>query len=124
MKIFAATFASVIAVPAALALPQYAQKVRNGMTVQDVLREHVKRDSWQPRDLIGGALSPLTGVLQALDLPTPQNQVLEIVPDAAHPFKAPGPKDIRGLCPTLNTMANHGWCCSLGICFARHFCKG
>ena len=27
--------------------------------------------------------------------------------DTAHAFEAPGPNDIRGPCPGLNTMANH-----------------
>lgn len=30
------------------------------------------------------------------------------VPDANHPFQAPGPTDQRGPCPGLNAMANHG----------------
>lgn len=32
----------------------------------------------------------------------------KLVNDAAHPFKAPGPNDIRGPCPGLNTLASHG----------------
>jgi hypothetical protein len=59
-----------------------------------------------PRDLIGGLLQPLTGVLAGLDVPTPQSQGLAKVPDDAHPYIAPGPTDVRGLCPTLNTLAN------------------
>jgi len=31
------------------------------------------------------------------------------VPDNAHPFHAPGPNDLRGPCPGLNTLANHGY---------------
>lgn len=30
------------------------------------------------------------------------------VPDANHPFQAPGPTDQRGPCPGLNALANHG----------------
>jgi hypothetical protein len=30
------------------------------------------------------------------------------IPDADHPFQAPGPTDQRGPCPGLNAMANHG----------------
>ncbi|KAF7296002.1 Cloroperoxidase [Mycena kentingensis (nom. inval.)] len=37
------------------------------------------------------------------------------IPDAAHPFKAPGPNDQRGPCPGLNTMANHGYLPRNGI---------
>jgi hypothetical protein len=31
-----------------------------------------------------------------------------LVNDAAHPFQPPGPTDIRGPCPGLNTLASHG----------------
>jgi hypothetical protein len=31
-----------------------------------------------------------------------------LVNDAAHPYRAPGPNDIRGPCPGLNTLASHG----------------
>ncbi|KZS95533.1 Cloroperoxidase [Sistotremastrum niveocremeum HHB9708] len=34
---------------------------------------------------------------------------LKLVPDADHPFVAPGPGDMRGPCPALNTLANHGY---------------
>ena len=33
---------------------------------------------------------------------------LKLVADAAHPFIAPGPNDLRGPCPGMNTLANHG----------------
>ena len=33
-----------------------------------------------------------------------------LVNDAAHPFIEPGPNDMRGPCPGLNTLANHGVC--------------
>ncbi|KAF9445367.1 Cloroperoxidase, partial [Macrolepiota fuliginosa MF-IS2] len=33
----------------------------------------------------------------------------KLVYDKAHPWKAPGPNDIRGPCPGLNTLANHGY---------------
>ncbi|KAI9717961.1 MAG: hypothetical protein M1828_007053 [Chrysothrix sp. TS-e1954] len=70
--------------------------------------------------LVGGILQPFTGVLSGLDVPTPQEQSLREIPgqDAfgkAHPFQAPGPTDIRGGCPTLNTLANHGILARNGI---------
>ncbi|KAJ2911500.1 heme-thiolate peroxidase, partial [Candolleomyces efflorescens] len=33
----------------------------------------------------------------------------KLVHDSAHPFRSPGPHDIRGPCPGLNTLANHGY---------------
>ncbi|PWN51911.1 Cloroperoxidase [Violaceomyces palustris] len=37
------------------------------------------------------------------------------IPDADHPFQAPGPDDIRGPCPGLNVMANHGYLSRDGV---------
>ena len=62
--------------------------------------------SLAPRDLVGGILQPLTGPLAGLDVPVPQSQGLAKITDEAHPYQAPGPTDVRGLCPTLNTLAN------------------
>lgn len=62
---------------------------------------------------MNGILQPLSGALAGLDIPTPQPFGLREIPgtDAfgqAHQFQAPGPTDVRGGCPTLNTLANHG----------------
>lgn len=45
----------------------------------------------------------------------------KLVNDPAHPFIAPGPNDIRGPCPGLNTLANHGVCSILEIFKSWHF---
>ncbi|OCH90910.1 Cloroperoxidase [Obba rivulosa] len=37
------------------------------------------------------------------------------IPDADHPFMAPGPTDQRGPCPGLNVLANHGYLPRSGI---------
>jgi hypothetical protein len=34
---------------------------------------------------------------------------LKQVPNADHPYVAPGPMDMRGPCPALNTLSNHGY---------------
>jgi len=44
--------------------------------------------------------------------PTPG---LKQIPDAAHPFIAPGPNDQRGPCPGMNTLANHGYIPRSGV---------
>jgi hypothetical protein len=36
------------------------------------------------------------------------DSLTKIVNDEKHPYIPPGPDDIRGLCPGLNTLANHG----------------
>jgi len=40
--------------------------------------------------------------------PLPADVSAKLVNDAAHPYKAPGPRDTRGPCPAMNTLANHG----------------
>ena len=47
--------------------------------------------------LLNGVLQPLTGVLSALDLPTPQPVEEVIVPDAEHPFQYAQSTDVRGV---------------------------
>ncbi|KAF1982538.1 hypothetical protein K402DRAFT_362648 [Aulographum hederae CBS 113979] len=67
--------------------------------------------------LVNGILAPFSGVLQNLNVPTPQPTGLKLIPGnaAANQFKYPGPTDVRGLCPTLNTLANHGFISRTGI---------
>jgi len=67
--------------------------------------------------LLGDILQPLTGILADLDIPTPQFFGLAEIPgdDPEHQYIAPGPTDVRGMCPTLNTMANHGYISHTGI---------
>jgi len=67
--------------------------------------------------LLGGVLQPFTGVLAALDVPTPQQFSLKEIPgdDVSHKYVKPGATDVRGMCPTLNTMANHGYISHSGI---------
>ncbi|MCJ1449873.1 hypothetical protein MMC28_000201 [Mycoblastus sanguinarius] len=67
--------------------------------------------------LLNGLLQPLTGELSNIELPTPQPQGLAAIPgdDPDHQFQAPGPTDVRGICPTLNTLANHGYLSRNGI---------
>ncbi|KIJ23318.1 hypothetical protein M422DRAFT_276132, partial [Sphaerobolus stellatus SS14] len=40
---------------------------------------------------------------------------IRMVNDADHPFIAPGPNDMRGPCPGLNTLASHGYLPRNGI---------
>ncbi|KZP12356.1 Cloroperoxidase [Athelia psychrophila] len=40
---------------------------------------------------------------------------VKLIADAAHPYKAAGPNDIRGPCPGLNTLASHGYLPRNGI---------
>jgi hypothetical protein len=48
---------------------------------------------------------------------SPQEFSLKEIPgdDGLHPYVKPGKTDVRGMCPTLNTMANHGFINRNGI---------
>lgn len=67
--------------------------------------------------LVNGVLQRLTGALALVDIPTPQPQGLKKIPgdDPLHQFKTPGPTDVRGICPTLNALANHGYISRNGV---------
>ena len=66
---------------------------------------------------MNGVLQPLTGRLSLLVPPTPQVHSLKAIPgnDQAHQYVAPGRTDRRGVCPGLNTLANHGYISRDGI---------
>lgn len=67
---------------------------------------------------VDGVLQPLSGLLENLDVPIPQKQEHVEIPgdDPKHQFEAPGPTDQRGICPTLNALANHGYLSRDGVC--------
>lgn len=50
--------------------------------------------------------SALTGALPPP--PAQTDTTSKLVNDANHPYIAPGATDLRGPCPGLNTLANHG----------------
>lgn len=71
----------------------------------------------EERGLVGGILGALTGTLAALDVPTVQASGLEAIPgnNPDYQYIAPTDTDIRGTCPTLNTLANHGYISRNGV---------
>ncbi|KAF7300837.1 Cloroperoxidase [Mycena kentingensis (nom. inval.)] len=64
-----------------------------------------------------------TGVPMSLP-PQPTDTSLKRIPDAAHPFKAPGPDDQRGPCPAMNTLANHGYIPRNGVASFEELMNG
>ena len=66
---------------------------------------------------MNGVLQPFTGRLSLLVPPVPQPSGLKAIPgtDISHKYIAPGPTDRRGVCPGLNTLANHGYVSRDGI---------
>ncbi|KAJ7652694.1 Chloroperoxidase [Mycena polygramma] len=64
-----------------------------------------------------------TGVLMVLP-PRQTDTGTKRVPDADHPFIAPGPNDMRGPCPAMNTLANHGYISRNGITNFEEIIRG
>ncbi|KAF5327643.1 hypothetical protein D9619_004133 [Psilocybe cf. subviscida] len=64
-------------------------------------------------------LDEVIPTLTARNLQPPPGQIkdtsIKLVNDPAHPWIAPGKDDIRGPCPGLNTLANHGYLPRNGI---------
>ncbi|KAM0752570.1 hypothetical protein T439DRAFT_371403 [Meredithblackwellia eburnea MCA 4105] len=67
---------------------------------------------------------PGLNIPRSLDLPYLVSVGTKVIPDAAHPFKAPGPTDRRGGCPGLNIMSNYGCKSSPGIVTAGELIYG
>ncbi|KIJ52730.1 hypothetical protein M422DRAFT_155986 [Sphaerobolus stellatus SS14] len=61
-------------------------------------------------------IMPRLSVVKPQLPPGPLNDTsAKLVNDAAHPFQYPSDSDIRGACPGLNTLANHGYLPRSGI---------
>lgn len=68
-------------------------------------------------------LDAIIPTIAAKDLPLPPapptDTSSKLVNVPAHPYIAPGPDDIRGPCPGLNTLANHGVSCEQYLTYQR-----
>ncbi|KAJ7114332.1 Chloroperoxidase [Mycena epipterygia] len=64
-----------------------------------------------------------TGTLMVLP-PRQTDTGTKRIPDADHPFIAPGPNDMRGPCPAMNTLANHGYISRNGITSFEEIIRG
>ncbi|KAJ7575160.1 Chloroperoxidase [Mycena floridula] len=56
-----------------------------------------------------------TGTLIVIPPQATETSGIKQIPDADHPFIAPGPDDQRGPCPAMNTLANHGYISRNGV---------
>ncbi|KAK0544806.1 hypothetical protein OC846_005226 [Tilletia horrida] len=79
-------------------------------------------EGWEHRSLAGMSEETINeifsrqAIVGAKPIPAAQtNTSSRLVYDVYHPYKAPGPNDIRGPCPGLNTLANHGYLNRTGI---------
>ncbi|EME46746.1 hypothetical protein DOTSEDRAFT_169550 [Dothistroma septosporum NZE10] len=50
-----------------------------------------------------------TGLFEAIPTFDAQKQLIDVGPGSDHEWQAPGPNDLRGVCPGLNAFANHGF---------------
>ncbi|KAJ7282211.1 Chloroperoxidase [Mycena rebaudengoi] len=64
-----------------------------------------------------------TGTLMVLP-PLQTDTGTKRIPDADHPFIAPGPNDQRGPCPAMNILANHGYISRNGITTFEEIIRG
>lgn len=78
--------------------------------------QHSKRQATYPfnRNHVNGgpimAQFPYAGAISGLPSTRPGNFQVPAIGDTAHQFVPPGPNDIRGPCPGLNTAANLNVC--------------
>lgn len=50
-----------------------------------------------------------TAIFEANPTFDEQKQLIDVGPGSGHEWQAPGPNDVRGVCPGLNAFANHGF---------------
>lgn len=50
-----------------------------------------------------------TGLFEAIPTFDARRQLIDVGPGSGHEWQAPGPNDLRGVCPGLNAFANHGF---------------
>ncbi|KAK4496679.1 hypothetical protein PRZ48_012661 [Zasmidium cellare] len=50
-----------------------------------------------------------TAIFEAIPTFDAEKQLIDVGPDSGHEWQAPGPNDLRGVCPGLNAFANHGF---------------
>lgn len=50
-----------------------------------------------------------TGIFEAIPTFDAEKQLIDVGPGSGHEWQAPGPNDLRGVCPGLNAFANHGF---------------
>lgn len=103
---------AIMMVPNAMAFPWVAGMpgIRSASDVED---QHAKRQTTCPFNANHVPAAPITsqfpyaGGQNGLPSTRPGNFQVPAFGDDVHGFVPPGPNDIRGPCPGLNTAANH-----------------
>lgn len=114
--IFMLTARSVLAFPFIAEMPGVdSSLLRNGNRVSNEKRQTTcPFNSVHPGAAPYNASYPYTGAQNGLPGTGEGGLLVPAVGDTAHTFEAPGPNDIRGPCPGLNTAANHHVSYSIG----------
>ena len=113
---FVLTARSVLAFPFVADVPGVdASLLRSAKRVPNEKRQSsCPFNSVHPGAAPYNASYPYTGAQNGLPGTGKGGILVPAVGDTAHAFEAPGPDDIRGPCPGLNTAANHHVSCSAG----------
>lgn len=117
-----AIFTFILAVEPALAFPFVAEipGVDSSLLRKTRRDPNEKRQSSCPFNSVHPGAAPYntdypyTGAQNGLPGTGKGGLLVPAAGDTAHAFQAPGPNDIRGPCPGLNTAANHHVSCQLG----------
>ena len=56
-----------------------------------------------------------TGIFEAIPTFDARRQLINVGPGSGHEWRAPGPNDLRGVCPGLNAFSNHGFLPRSGV---------
>ena len=101
-----------LVVPKAMSFP-FMSGLQDVRSPSDVASQYSKRQATCPFNANHVPAAPITsqfpyaGAINGLPSTRPGNFQVPANGDTAHAFVAPGPNDIRGPCPGLNTAANH-----------------
>ena len=108
---------TVMLLPTAMTFP-WMVGVPGVKSLNEVEAQNVKRQTTCPFNPIHVPAAPITtqfpyaGAINGLPSTRPGGFQVPATGDVAHVFVPPGPNDIRGPCPGLNTAANHNVCLS------------
>ncbi|CAD6574458.1 MAG: hypothetical protein ASARMPREDX12_006596 [Alectoria sarmentosa] len=111
---------AIMVMPSTMAFPWMAD-MPGVKSASEIEAQHAKRQATCPFNADHVPAAPITsefpyaGAQNGLPSIFPGNFQVPANGDTAHAFVAPGPNDIRGPCPGLNTAANHNFISHDGI---------
>lgn len=111
---------AILALPNAMAFPWVAgmSGIRSDSEIEAQLARRQSTCPFNPNHVPAAPITaqyPYAGAKNGLPSTLPGNFQVPANGDTAHAFVPPGPNDIRGPCPGLNTAANHNFISHDGI---------